>query len=243
MHVVVGDRNRASFGQHQTLVYLHMPKTGGRTSSTLLPRVATGLMSPFNQWSDYVQNRDRLGDYRVLHGHLFARILDFLDSDAVSAAFFRDPITRAVSEYQFIRRMPDHLRYEQIREQSFLEFVSEKRNLMVYSRFLSFLPTKGDYLQMAPNGSDQDLIDRAKAQIDQLGFIGITEDYDADYRRFEKWLGLKPAGTHVPAINVNPVNTTPLPTGIVERIVNLAAVDIEIYKYAKKAAAERRSQE
>ena len=132
----------------QLLVFLHMPKTGGRSVTRLLDRTFGSDLFPYKVWPEIVANQASMPKYRAVRGHIFAVLLDMIGGRAIGAAFFRDPVERAISEYRFIRRHPDHGRHGIVSEQSLLDFVSQRNNLQVYSRFLGFMPEGGDYLQM-----------------------------------------------------------------------------------------------
>ena len=225
-------------GDDQLLVFLHMPKTGGRSVTPLLDRCFGPDLSPRKQWADIIDHQQELSRYRAVRGHIFASILDLVGARAVGAAFFRHPVDRAISEYNFIRRTPHHGRHETVADQTLLEFVSVPSNLKIYCRFLGFAPNDGDHSSMRQLVPDDELVDVCRRRIDDLGFVGITEDFEAHYRGLEKWLGAQ-GGRTVPRLNVDPQHRTPPPDDVVARIEELGWIDVAIYEHARSVAQAR----
>ena len=138
-----------------------------------------------------------------------------------------------------MRRTPRHGRHELVSNQSFEEFIETGQNLIVYTRFLGDEPFNGDYQTMRPCKDDQTLLARAKACVDALGFVGITGDFDADFRRLEDWLGAHP-GNDAPAVNVAPKSETlEVSAAVRERTANIAWIDCEIYDYVCQVRKQR----
>ncbi len=223
------------FGADQFLVFLHMPKTGGRSVTQLLDRTFGEDLCPHKRWQDIIAHRHELTRYRALRGHIFAAVLNLIGQRAIGAAFFRDPIDRVISEYRFIRRNPDHGRHAIVSRQSLLEFVSSANNLRVYSRFLGFAPEDGDYSRMRQTVPDDELLAICKHRIDTLGFIGMTETFEKDFRSLERWLGADGAEP-VPHANVDPGHRPEPSADVVARIREVGWMDVEIYDYAKSVA-------
>ena len=223
---------------HQSLAFLHMPKTGGRSITRLLMEAFGDDLCPHKTWQEIVAHRNELGSYRAIRGHIFAAVTDLLPPESVTAAFFRDPVERALSEYRFIQRTPGHGRYEAVHEQSLIDFVSQPNNLLVYGRFLGFTPRDDDYARMEQSVPDKELVDIAKHRVDQLGFIGLTGEFDRYFRLFEEWLGVSRSPS-VPRENIDPRPRQDAPLQVAERIRELGWVDVAIYEHASRVAAAR----
>ena len=217
------------------LVFLHMPKTGGRSVTRLLDRTFGDQLFPHKVWPDIIANQADLARHRAVRGHIFASILDFVGERAIGAAFFRDPVERAVSEYRFICRNEDHGRHHVVRQQCLLDFVTQPNNLKVYCRFLGFAPEGGDLLRMRQLVPDDELLEACKRRIDRLGFVGITEHFDDHFRRLEGWLGVEP-DQPIPRVNTDPNPRPPAPADVADAVRETGWIDMAIYEYAKAAA-------
>lgn len=98
----------------KAVIFLHIPKTAGTT----LNRIIEGQYSPFEIFTmDPYRIRatperlKRLSEgrrrrLRVVRGHMFYGIHEFLPQGATYITMLRDPVARALSTYYFILRRP-----------------------------------------------------------------------------------------------------------------------------------------
>ncbi|HCX31104.1 MAG TPA: hypothetical protein DHU55_15260 [Blastocatellia bacterium] len=223
----------------QALIFLHIPKTAGTTLNRIIEWQYSGLsiytMDPyrirataerFKRLSE--QRRRRL---RVVRGHLFYGIHEFLPQGATYITMLRDPVTRFLSSYYFILRRPLHpmhrkLKKERLGVEEFIRLTPHRQNLQC--RFIAGFE----------NGEicDEQVLDVAKENLTRsFSVIGLCE-------RFEESLMLMAItfGWEVPFYENRKVSKI---RPVVEpRLVDLIKehnrLDVELYEFGKKLFAE-----
>ena len=170
------------------LIFQHFPKTAGTTVHDCL----SGLFEPSEICPERVGRfafwpRQTLEQYRFFSAHATGRQLSYIPGPTKLFTFLRDPIERCISLYEYWRlsafgeddqEQPLEVRFA--RAHSAREFFAitgfEQRRPFwnVYTAGLA-----GDAL-ISPSGkfwaSDSELLDQALARMEQLAFVGISED-------------------------------------------------------------------
>ncbi|MCC5916445.1 MAG: sulfotransferase family 2 domain-containing protein [Cryomorphaceae bacterium] len=159
----------------QRLVSFHIPKTAGTSFSEILSDQYGKYLykiyeQPLLDDCKYGQIPfDDLIQYRAFHGHFPART-QWLEAfpDAVFITWIRDPLERLKSHYTFLQRIPVKGKIAQLfqkNQPSFLAFATES----IYQPANAIYQT---YLDNFP--------------LNRLTFIGQTEHFDRDIKRFAK---------------------------------------------------------
>ena len=127
----------------QKLIFVHIPKTGGGTISTLMRPFEPGQpTSPFGRATAHlpvVQNVSQvhLGTHDSA-AWIRRKIGKRLWQEWHSFAVVRDPYDRAISEYEYLRQTDTHRRHQRALGQSFVEFLTtEPRRRAVQSALLA----------------------------------------------------------------------------------------------------------
>jgi hypothetical protein len=126
----------------EALIFLHIPKTAWTT----LNRIIEWQYSPFAIFTmdpyrirATPQRLKRLPErrrrqLRVVRGHLFYGIHEFLPQGATYITMLRDPVARFLSSYYFILRRPLHplhrkLKRERLGIEDYLRLIPHRHNL------------------------------------------------------------------------------------------------------------------
>jgi hypothetical protein len=223
----------------QALIFLHIPKTAGTTLNRIIEWQYSGLsiytMDPYRIRATAErfkrlpeQRRCRL---RVVRGHMFYGIHEFLPQGATYITMLRDPVTRFLSSYYFILRRPLHpmhrkLKNERVGVEEFIRLTPHRQNLQC--RFIAGFE----------NGEicDEQVLDIAKENLTRsFSVIGLCE-------RFEESLMLMAItfGWEVPFYENRKVSKI---RPVVEpRLVDLIKehnrLDVELYEFGKKLFEE-----
>lgn len=219
----------------EALIFLHIPKTAGTT----LNRIIESQYSPFliftidpHRIRATVERLRQLPErrrrrLRVVRGHLFYGIHEFLPQGATYITMLRDPVARALSAYYFVLRRPLNplhrkLKRERLRVEDCLRLFPDRNNLQC--KFIAGVA--------GTTFSDERLLDIAKENLTKsFSVVGISE-------RFEESLTLisKRFGWEVPFYENKKVATSR--PAVEPRLADLIRennrLDVELYEFGKQ---------
>src|SRR5438093_89273 len=219
---------------HEALIFLHIPKTAGTTLNRIIewqysplsiftidPHRICATPERFKTFSE--QRRRQL---RVVRGHMFYGIHEFLPQGATYITMLRDPVARLLSAYSFALRRPLNpmrrkLKRERLGVEAFVRLTPNRQNLQC--RVLAGVKDVT---------CDQRVLDIAKENITKsFSVVGLCE-------RFEESLILvaKAFGWEIPYYEnrkVSKVRPT-LEPSVVNMIQEYNRFDMELYEFARK---------
>ncbi len=185
------------------LYFLHIPKTAGVSLTTLLKaRFDPTAVCPAQLWSELLHlSRERLGRYRLFHGHFYWHLLADLPQAPACVTFLRNPIERALSHYEHILRDPGHYLHRKARAQRGLrDFLTDPETRPMIVNFqtralaldlnpralaagLSRTELRGLALERLlesalPAMPDEELLRVAKRRLATCAFVGVVERFE-----------------------------------------------------------------
>jgi Sulfotransferase family len=107
----------AMSNRNETLIFLHIPKTGGTTLYKILARQYWRAQTlTFDGCSSQIERFKTLpparrGRYRLIKGHLHFGLHHFVPGASTYITFLRNPVERVLSFYHHARSKPDHYLY------------------------------------------------------------------------------------------------------------------------------------
>ena len=219
----------------EALIFLHIPKTAGTTLNRIIEwqysPLAIFTMDPYRIRAT-AERLKRLPEHRrrrlrVVRGHLFYGIHEFLPQGATYITMLREPVARFLSSYYFILRRPLHplhrkLKRERLGVEDYLRLIPHRHNLQC--RLIAGVK---DTAMIA----DERLLDMAKEHlIKSFSVVGISE-------RFEESLMLMATtfDWEIPFYkNCKVSKTRPqINSGTVEMIRDHNRLDVELYEFSK----------
>jgi hypothetical protein len=233
----------------EALIFLHIPKTAGTTLNRIIEwhynplsifTIAPyGIRATAERFKRLPERRRRR--FRVVRGHLFYGIHEFLPQGATYITMLRDPVARLLSTYHFILRRPLHPLHRRFKEErlgveDLIRLTPHRQNLQC--RFIAGVGrienfrvlTKPD--QAAQSGiSDERVLEIAKENLTRsFRVVGLTE-------RFQESLLLMMIcfGWKVPFYENRKVSKVrpEVETALVEMIREHNRLDVELYDFAK----------
>lgn len=172
------------------IISVHIPKTGGLSFSTLLKsNFKDRLLLDYNdkpmkdtsalrtqKAMDYRLKADNLSDrYDCIHGHFLPVKYATTHQENYFAVWFRDPVQRVISRYQYGKRSGQGI----AASMSLEEFCGVERFHNLYAKYLWGFNVK------------------------MFSFIGITENYETSVEIFRRQFNLQPS-TEFKVCNKNP---------------------------------------
>ncbi|GAB4132611.1 MAG: hypothetical protein Fur0046_02520 [Cyanobacteria bacterium J069] len=178
-----------------TLYFCHIPKTAGMTFRTLLEDyfacadICPATLS--NQIRNYTP--EQLRQYRLFRGHLgFVNIPKLLEGKhLVKVTVLREPVSRVISHYEYIRRTPDDPHYEMVGQMTLEEYATAEgpgnlgKNVQVYhiARLLQY-----DLSSFEPEQS----LALAQKSLNLCAYAGILERFQESLFLLSYIFGWKP---------------------------------------------------
>ena len=230
----------------EALIFLHIPKTAGTTLNRIIEWQYNPLsiftLDPYRfrataeRFKTLPEERRRR--FRVVRGHLYYGLHEFLPQGATYITMLREPVARFLSSYYFILRRPLHplhrkLKRERLGVEDYLRLVPHRHNFQC--RLIAGVDDK-------VIGDDR-LLELAKEHLaESFSVVGICE-------RFEESLVLiaKTFGWEVPFYENRKVskNRSPVDQNSIAMIREHNRLDLELYEFGKKLFDEnlRKKQE
>lgn len=164
------------------LIFLHLPKTAGSTLLHVLERqygsdAVLGLYESRFGEETATLTSEQIGRTRVIAGHFYFGVHEYLPGKCSYLTFLRDPVERVVSHYHFVRRQPEHYLHEAASAMSMTEYVqfcgkAEPNNDQ--TRLLA-----GAGMASRDGTCAPDMLPAAKRNLDSHAVVGLTEAFDA----------------------------------------------------------------
>ncbi|VFM96144.1 MAG: Sulfotransferase family protein [Candidatus Kentron sp. G] len=195
-------------------VFLHIPKCAGSSITSRLrqqygPSSCRGNLS-HHDWGHILSHGRlsarprRLQRYRSYAGHFGPDFIDILEEPLFLFTFLRDPAARIVSFYNFLcskespfggpygslmtplMRKVQGMNLETFLQTDDPEVIKGTHNTMTWQ--LAF----GYHHREVLSGIDEtELLERAKATLERMDFIGFYENLEEDFRRLQERLGIR----------------------------------------------------
>ncbi len=234
---------RKSTSAFRSLIFLHIPKTGGFTFDWVVKRQYRSddifHIKTDDEKSTSVQDFLRLSEtrkngIRLLMGHMPWGLDTHLRQPSLYITFLRDPVERIISHYYFVLRNPRHYMYDQV--------IRHKMTL-------------DDYLTNAPsvemvNGQTKVLagdetlppfeaLERAKENLRERSVFGLTERFDESLLMMKKQLGWNYVYYSKRNVTRDRPSRSAIAPETIARIMQMNELDIQLYEYAARLFEER----
>ncbi|WP_319779781.1 sulfotransferase family 2 domain-containing protein [Maridesulfovibrio sp.] len=181
---------------HYPFFFLHIPKTAGTTLNHIFAAKfpEETICSVYTKEEiDYFKGitAKDMEHIQLVQGHIFVHNFDdffsgFLGKYAFT--FLRDPVSRVVSEYNFLRTWPGHHLYHYLNTEkiTLTEYVSSQRPELIYRG--KDLMTRS---LCGAEGTGGSMLERAKKNLQKMHLFGITERFDESLLMLKRMMNLE----------------------------------------------------
>ena len=181
----------------RTLIFLHIPKTGGTTFRRILEgNYSRNETLTFNG-ADYSVEIERFAQsseatrarYRAIQGHLYFGFHRFVPAESGYVTWIRDPIARALSFYSHVRTHPEHYLHRRLIDErldlkGLIEREATPELFNLQTRMVAGARNH------AVSGLDRGILEIAKQNLEKnFCFVGLTEEFDAGLALLSEMLG------------------------------------------------------
>lgn len=181
---------------HTPFFFLHIPKTAGTTLNHIFAAkfpeetICSVYSKEENEFLKKISHQE-MNKINLIQGHLFVHDFEELFSGVLGKyafTFLREPVSRVVSEYNFLRTWPGNHLYNYLNEEkvSLADYVSSERPELVY---------RGKNLMTRSLcGAVEDgrtMLERAMENLQRLHLFGITERFDESLLLLKRMMNLE----------------------------------------------------
>ena len=229
---------------NETVIFLHIPKTGGITLQHILQRCyrrdqVYSFKDPGRDSQIEAFKRlapEKREAYRLIQGHLSFGFHRHLSGNSTYITFLREPIARMLSFYYYAKSHPEHYLYSVLKDDHRdLKMLLKERIPMTHEWFnLQTSMIAGDEWKNPERAADRAALERAKENLRNHFLVGLTEEFDASLQLLSHRFGW-----HVKSYtrkNVTrgkpPVETLDLETRTFLEEAN--ALDTELYQFGRE---------
>lgn len=249
------------------LFFLHIPRTMGTAlkDQCLWPNYEpkSTMILDLNWHSALSNTPERYKDVKLICSHLGINIQSVTNRPAQIFTMLRDPIYRARSMYYFCKRVDWHYQHVPARHMDLAEFATDpETNVVIRNSYARYLisdigyrqlaemvhgtPTRGKldeaFFKLNLDVPEDELLDRAKEKLQQLFFVGISDEFYKSVQLLWDYLGFsdRPEPPKLgPDIGrqMHPYlrsNIYPLRTPEYEAVAAINQVDVRLYRLAKE---------
>lgn len=224
-----------------TLVFLHIPKTAGISLRDVILARMEGrprfrILNPIDDARKLralpAAQRAALG---LVEGHLYYGIHEVLPRPCVYMTMLRDPVERVLSYYSFVREWEPHHLHRRVNDEGLslarcfeMGLTVEMDNFMV--RALTSLRN----IHVPFGGVTREMLGEARAHLESIAALGITEEFGASLAYFGRLLGWPPVPEPRSNTTAKRLKRDELSPGELGVIREHNALDIELYAYARR---------
>jgi len=237
-------RFRGQFGNYDTLIFVHLPKTAGTTLRGIVERQyrhslicraypsAEGKLESRQVGALPIETIRRIG---LLEGHIEFGWHSVLPQKAVYLTMLREPISRVISIYNYVERDVNHPLHNAVKSGAIgiEEFLKRKVTADATNGQTYWL--SGGVDTEVQSHTAEEALETAKNNLTKyFPAVGIQERFDESlvlFKRIYHWRWIYYTSKNV--ANSRP-NKKAMPDRIVRLIQDLNQLDMDLYEFARK---------
>jgi hypothetical protein len=228
--------------QDRTIIFLHIPKTAGRT----LHRIIARQVDPaalYATWQSVSQVADefvalpaeRKKQLRVISGHVRYGLHLHMPQRAVYITLLRDPVERVISHYYYVLRHPEHWLHDEI--------MSNQMSLKDYVTSGICIELENDQVRLLSGVSEwpatEAMLEQARQNMQKaFAFVGLSERFDESVILLQQMFGWNTPYYVRANVGANRPRRATIPADTIAAIEAQNRLDAALYAYAREQFEE-----
>jgi hypothetical protein len=183
---------------NDTLIFLHLPRTGGTTLRDILSKQYSDKVTFENKTlldtdqNFNAENKSEKRKHKLIKGHVYFGIHEHITQNCTYFSMMRNPIERVTSLYNYIKNRSKHKDYEYIKNKSITHYIESKRNLFMDNGQTRLLAGRHTSLEVPFRRINEGHLEQAKENIkSHFILVGLTERYDETLLLLQRMLQWK----------------------------------------------------
>ncbi len=233
----------------KTVIFLHVPKAAGTTLCDIFLRQYKADNIHLLDGANFDQAQEDFkqlspaekAQIKILMGHMYFGLHEYLPSPATYVTMLRNPIDRVVSYFHFVQRIPSHPDYELIKEKSIsIEDYCQMGTVNMcngQTRFLANTQSSETY--------SRETLERAKSHLQQyFSVVGIQERFDESLLMLKDELAWKKMPFYYRRnTNRNSSYKQEISNSTRAVLEKYNELDLELYEYVKNIFEQKLNQQ
>nr|WP_272506048.1 sulfotransferase family 2 domain-containing protein [Salinibacter ruber] len=236
------------------VAFIHIPKTAGTTFHTILRKqygqssiAAVRAFTP-DELEAQMQSlgvADRADpDVEAVSGHMIFGAHRYLDGPLQYLTFVREPVSRVISDYYYVRRTPDHDFYDPVVTENYSLADYVVSGITIYTNNVQTRMISGIGRDVDFGDCTSDMLDRALHNLDEhFAGIGLTERFDESVTLMQRKLGWSLPMYKTRNRTKKRPGRAEIPDATRTLIREHNALDLKLYQYAKERFHRERSKQ
>lgn len=226
----------------RTLVFVHIPKTGGSTLNAVLDKQYEKIFSidglrPKDSLEQFKSmDKKQRASYEVIRGHLTLQLIEYI-SNPILLTLLRDPVDQFISSFYYLKRATLNRNHGAVKDMEnigdFIKFAIENDIDYTQTRHLSNSMLDQSGPKMEEEGHR--LLEMAKKKLARFDFVFHTKQFDESLMVLQKALEWRKMPLY---IKLNQTLNRPkigeIRTSEVEKIKYINRFDIQLFNYSKQ---------
>lgn len=233
------------------LLYIHVPKTAGTTMKMILEWLYPWHQIFWAKSADYVQAKTKkltetqLENISIIAGHSpFGMHNYFPHGQYQYFTFLREPISRFISQYNFLRRSPGHRLYPYIRDKGFglKDFLDNGvfRNFNIQTHWLTGI----DKAYFREGNQSQEVVNKAINNIERdFAFVGLNDHFDEGLILLKRLFGWSTPFYAKKNVTSSKDKTAEFDQELIDQIKEANQMDLQVYEYCQQQFFNKIAQE